>query len=634
MQKINVLDSSIYNRISAGEVVERPSSVVKELIENSLDAKATHITVEIKDGGTKLIKITDNGGGIDFLDLKKAFLPHATSKISSVNDLDSIATLGFRGEALASIAAVSKVELFSKTIDSEVGGKIVVNGGAFEDVVEYGCANGTTIMVKDLFFNTPARLKFLKSNKQEESAITNIINRLILANPDIAIKYIVDDKIIYNSTTKGLKEKIYTIYGKQFVENLIEISVEKKPYKLQGFISLPSFCKANKTYQTLIVNGRYVSNNLISVALSNAYENFLMKGKFPVYVLNFELNLDDIDVNVHPSKMEVKFKDTKEIYNLFYSSVLEVLNECNCPVNFQIENNKEDIFSIKQNLEPEVDSSLKKVEGGFSFSALQNLSEELGKINVSAPKYVSQNDVSLLNSNENNYVPEEKKEDFKTEQTNNMNINLFEDTEIYIKPVVEQAKIDKQPLNYKLVGTLFNTYIVIESEENAYLIDQHAGHERLLYDKLIEQFSYKKLINQPLLIPFVFNVNEIEEELIENNIEVFKDFGFEIENFGNLTYKINSVPNILTNINLQDFISDILSNTTKISSTNESIKNFFAQTACKAAIKGGQSLSTDEIEILLKQIFNSKTILLCPHGRPICIKLSKYEVEKMFKRIV
>ena len=634
MQKINLLDSSIYNRISAGEVVERPASVVKELVENSLDAKATFITIEIKLGGTKLIKISDNGSGIDFLDLKKAFLPHATSKITTVNDLDTIATLGFRGEALASIAAVSKVELYSKTAEAEVGGKIIVEGGTFDDITEYGCANGTTILVKDLFFNTPARLKFLKSNKQEESSITNIVNRLMLANPDVAFKYIVDDKIIYNSTTKGLKEKIYTIYGKQFVENLVEISCENSPYKIHGFISLPSFCKSNKTYQTLIVNGRYVSNNLISVALSNAYENFLMKGKFPIFILNFQLSYEDIDVNVHPSKMEVKFKNSKEIYNLFYSTILETLNEHNCPLDFQFNSAKENIFEEDTKKEEIiVDPTLKKIEGGFSFSSLKSFSEEISNINVSVPKYVN-NDISVMNTGDNGSLVLNKNDNIiNSSEKVDMQKNLFEE-EITIDKVVVQDRLDRNEISYKLIGSLFNTYIIIESGEETYLIDQHAGHERLLYDKLIKDFETKKLITQPLLIPYIFNVNEIEEELIENNQEVFNSLGFEIENFGSLTYKINSIPNILSDIKLDEFISEILSNTTKVSSTNENIKNHFATIACKAAVKGGQQLSKEEIDVLVKQIFNNKTTLLCPHGRPICVKLTKYEVEKMFKRIV
>lgn len=660
MSRINVLDSSIYNRISAGEVVERPASVVKELIENSLDAKASSITIEIKAGGIKLIKITDNGVGLEYEDLKKAFLPHATSKISNVEDLDSIATLGFRGEALASISAVSRVEMYSKTLGSEVGGKILVNGGAFEEVTEYGCADGTTIIVKDLFYNTPARLKFLKGVKQEENAITNIINRLILANPNIAVKYIVDDKVIYNSIQKGLEAKIYDVYGKDYVTNLIKINVKNGLYKLNGFISLPSFCKANKTYQTLIVNGRYVTNSLISVAVSNAYENFLMKGKFPVFIINIEVDCRDIDVNVHPSKMEVKFKDTKNIFALVYESILQTLNENNCPVTFQSSSkilDSEQFYNFKNQQDTKSDETLKKVTGGFSFNDFKNFSNEINSINASVPVYKNDG-ISVLRSNYTNecskYLQKQDNSSNLNEnkvQDNNRNVDDFENTsktlnnkyrqpnidfnssDAYKKENLVQQKID-ETINYKIIGTLFNTYIIVESNNTAYVFDQHAGHERILFDNLIKMFEEKKLISQPLLLPYVFTVNEIEDDLIQNNFESFENFGFEIEPFGNCIYKISSIPSILDGINLKEFINDMLSNTIKISATNEQIKNKFATMACKAAIKGGQKLSEREIKILLKKVLSNNTTLLCPHGRPICVKLTEYEIEKMFKRII
>lgn len=631
MQKINILDSSIYNRISAGEVVERPASVVKELVENALDAKSTFITIEIKEGGTKLIKITDNGSGIDYSDLKKAFLPHATSKISSVNDLDSISTLGFRGEALASIAAVSKIELYSKTNTQEIGGKINITGGVFEEVVEHACNDGTTIMVKDLFYNTPARLKFLKSNKQEENQITNIINRLILANPDVSFKYIVDDKVVYNATLKGLKEKIYTIYGKEFVENLIPVKRENGPYKVYGYVSLPSFCKANKTYQTLIVNGRYVANNLISVAISNAYENFLMKGKFPVFILNFDLSYDDIDVNVHPSKMEVKFKDSKNIFSLFYSTILQTLNDNNAPINYQFANTIEEEVKTQEFVQ---DKNLPKVNGGFSFADLQSFSEDINNINVSNPKYVDDSNLSVLKSPliENIEIYSGSKNKSIENIEADMNKSLFEQSNIVKATPVQEKLIED--LHYKVIGSLFNTYILIEHNNEFLLVDQHAGHERLLYDKLINNFEKDKLISQPLLLPYIFTVNELEDDLLESNIYILQSLGFEIEPFGRLTYKINSVPNILNNINLEEFINEVLKNLTSISTNNEQIKNYFAKIACKSAVKGGQELSKEEIDILLKDIFSNKTTLLCPHGRPICLKLTKIEIEKMFKRIV
>lgn len=683
MQKINVLDSSIFNRISAGEVVERPASVIKELVENCLDANATSITIEIKEGGIKLIRVSDNGDGIDYNDLEKAFMPHATSKISKVGDLDSIATLGFRGEALPSIASVSKIELISKTKDSDIGGKISISGGAINFVTEFGCLEGTSIYVKDLFFNTPARLKFLKSKKQEESSVTNIVNRLILSNPNIAFKYIIDDKIIYNSTQKGLKAKIYDVYGKEYVQNLIEIKGRMEGYTLSGYVSLPSFCKANKTYQTLIVNNRYVTNSLVSVAISNAYENFLMKGKFPVFVLNINLDYADIDVNVHPSKMEIKFKDTKTLYNLVYSSVLNALNENNCPVSFKTDDNKNSPETFfEYNKKESLNKPLNEIGGGgFSFNDLKKFGEEIKNISVALPEYKKKNEYDILKSpsaltvfeyemNSGGKIQEQSLEEIEnvvyknyqksdisnnTKFTNNFKINSFEmesdknssilKEEDYNKNLIENNFNDFKPkeykqekiedvFDYKLIGTLFDTYILIEYDKAIFLFDQHAGHERVLYDKLMKQFEEKKLISQPLLLPYIFSVNEIEEELIENNFEVFSSFGFEIEQFGHLTFRISSVPSILEGINLQEFIFDILKNTTKISTTNEQIKNYFSTCACKSAVKGGQKLSEEEIKILLKKVLSNKTILLCPHGRPICIKLTQYEIEKMFKRIV
>lgn len=638
MPKINILDSSIYNRISAGEVVERPASVVKELVENSLDAKATHITIEISGGGTKLIKITDNGCGIEFSDLKKAFLPHATSKISSVDDLDGIITLGFRGEALASIASVSRVELISKTINNEVGGAIKVNGGDFEQITETGCADGTVISIKDLFYNTPARLKFLKSTKQEEGAITNIVNRLMLANPDISFKYIVDGKVIYNAVSKGLKNKIFEIYGKQTLENLIEVNSEDKGYKVTGFISKPSFCKANKTYQTLLVNNRYVSNNLISVAVTNAYENFLMKGRFPLFVLNLDVNHNDIDVNVHPSKMEVKFKNSGEIYSLFYSTILQTLNENNCPVAFTGLSNSEGSILLKEDKNIEPDKTLSKVEGGFSFGNIESFKEEIKSITL--PKNDKKDEVSTLKSSEfsfssifenSNPISDEDLDKIKISDV----VKNFDQIKNFTNDtftVEEQSFVDEN--SYEIVGSFFNTYIVIESNNSIYILDEHAGHERILFDKFMKQFEKNKLISQPLLVPYVFNVNNIEHELIENNKNVFKDLGFEIEEFGYLTYKIVSIPSVLEKISLEDFVFDMLKNTNKISSNNQEIKDYFAKCACKAAVKAGKRLSDIEINFLLSEIIKNKTTLLCPHGRPICLKLTKNEIEKMFKRIV
>lgn len=643
MGKINVLSSKIYNRISAGEVVENPASIVKELVENCIDAGSTSITIEIENGGLKLIKVIDNGCGIDFDDLEKAFLPHATSKICCAEDLDDIETLGFRGEALASISAVAQVELFSKTKDEEIGGKICISGGEINSISKYSCVEGTCINIKNLFFNTPARLKFLKSNKREESLVTNIINKLMFANPKINFKYIIDGKIFYNSIMGGLKEKIFTVYGKSVFQNLVEVNRVSGKYKLSGFISSPDFCKSNKSYQTLIVNGRYVQNANVSVSVSNAYENFLMKGKFPFFILNLELPYIDLDVNVHPSKLEVKFKDNSSIYEFIYSSIFKILSEKNSSKAIFLEQKNNSIFENKNNFfDAEKNSKLDNLKNGYSFSDLELIKDEIRKININ-PIEKQDDDMICLNSDftndlfdyntiSNNYSKEDSS---INEESDNNEINFLQSNQFEsIKPIVNQQRFDSLDFDYKILGRLFNTYLLIEFENNFYLIDQHAGHERVIFDRLFEEYNEKKIIKQPLLIPFNFEVNSLEKNLIEDNIDVLFDLGFEIKKINDSSYSIITIPYMLSGLNLQSFISDALKDLEKISSTNNEIKNHFAQAACKNAVKAGYNLSEEEISSLLTQIYKNNTILLCPHGRPIFVKFSKYEIEKMFKRIV
>lgn len=659
--RINILTSDIYNRISAGEVVENPSSVVKELVENALDAKSTSITIEIEKGGKSLIKVVDNGGGIYYDDLSRVFMPHATSKISSTNDLDAISTLGFRGEALASIASVAQVEILSKTQQDEIGGKITIAGGKNQEITQYVCNTGTSINVKNLFFNTPARLKFLRSDKQEENAITNIVNRLMLANPNISFKYIIDGKIIYNCKQGGLKERIYSIYGKTASENIIEISAKNEKYKLYGFLSNPTFCKPNRTYQTLIVNSRYIANNLISVAMSNAYENFLMKGKFPFYVLMLDIDFNDVDVNVHPSKMEIKFKDSKDIYNFIYSSCLTTLNENNCTKAFLESKTNNSLFDFASKDEKEEKKEFKEITGGFSFGQMQEFAQSLQNIKVEAPKYKPDSQsfaTSFTPDFEQDSSVEAKKDmiypktqsdnnSFQSYKSNTINEQNFlsNNTQIHLnntydkddfnglKTINQQQQFEDE-IFYNIVGTLFSTYLIVEMGDNCYIIDQHAGHERVLYDKFVEEYKQNKLIVQPLLIPYVFEINPLEKNLIDDNLDVYKELGFDIEPFGNNAYKINSFPNILTGMDFEQFIDSCLKDTIKISTNNDAIKDKLARHACRSAVKSGDLLGEKEISILLKQVLKSDRILLCPHGRPICVKFSKYEIEKMFKRIV
>lgn len=629
MKNINILTSDVFNRISAGEVVERPSSVVKELVENALDAGANEIFISITNGGIKNITITDNGKGMSAEDLALCFFPHATSKIKEVFDLDLIQTLGFRGEALPSIGAVSVSTIQTCEDKSGFGHTITCEGGVLSKVTDCGTKKGTTVSVNNLFFNTPARLKFLKSNKQEEGMVTNIVARLMLSNPNVNFNYKADGKTIFNSNLKGLKEKIFDIYGKDTLQNMVELQETNGETQISGYISRPTFCKPNRTYQTLIVNGRFVSNTQISVAIANAYSNFLMKGKFPMFVLNVNLPPEDLDVNVHPSKMEVRFKNTNGIYSAVYTAVLETLQKSNFPTyfeaptpqNFELSSGESEVGI------PKIEANIPEVKGGFSFGDVQNITDELKNIHLEPANrevVALKTPSDTLNSDYDSFRTTfiEHSPEIKAEYQTKM-----------MGKYARQEKVDLG-ISYKTLGTIFNTYILLESEDNFYMLDQHAGHERVLFDKFMKEYESKKLATQPLLLPYIFTVNPMEKALVENNLDAFNALGFEVESFGGNSYKVVSVPVILSDINLEAFVSECLENLEKISTNNEQIKHHFATCACKAAVKGGQNLTDEEIRILLKSVLNSTHTLLCPHGRPICVKFSRTDIEKLFKRIV
>lgn len=616
MNKIKVLDSSVFNKIAAGEVVEKPASVVKELVENAIDAGANVINIEIYSGGIEKIRVSDNGCGIYPEDIKTAFLPHATSKIFSVENLSNIQTLGFRGEALASIASVSKVCMQSKVKENELGKKIEVFGGEFKNLTDIGMTNGTIIEISDLFYNIPARKKFLRKPKTEESEITNLISRYILSNPTIKFNYYVDDALIYSSTGKNLEEAIYVVYKKDFLSNLIEVNYEKDNVKITGYISKPTFSKANRTYQTLIINGRYVVNSLISTAVQNCYENYLMKGQFPVYILNFDLPYDSLDVNVHPNKLDVKFENTQQIYGLFYSAISLSLNSFSQPKQI-IKTNDNIPFNYNERQEIlKSYSNLSTVKSGNSFSL--NESGMLGKVlerkiaettlkPIEIPIKPGEN--TIFNSTMQNTMQEDK------------------------KPVQERFVFED---NYKVIGTCFNTYIFLELNEKLYILDQHACHERLNFDKLIEQVKNKQVNIQTMLLPELVNANNLEFNFINNNLDKFKELGFLIEPFGNDCFKVSGCPYILKDININEFFNKVLSNLTSLkNTTNEQIlRHNLATMACKASVKAGDSLSENDIKLLISKMKENNMTLQCPHGRPAVIEITKTELEKWFKRKV
>lgn len=636
MADIKLLDKKVWGQIAAGEVVEKPASIIKELVENSIDAGANNITIEIKEGGTKLISITDDGCGIKKDQIELAFLPHATSKLKDINDLYSLNTMGFRGEALASISAVSYVELITKTADEDIGNKITLEGGEKTSFTEIASTTGTQIKVENLFYNTPARAKFLRKTKTEENDITNYVEKLMLSNPNIKFKYIVDDKLIYNTTNCSLIDIIYTIYGKDASSNMIEVNYKKGDYSIYGYISKPTFCKSNRTYQTLFVNKRYCINQMISVSIANAYETFLMKGKFPMYVLFLQMPQNSLDVNVHPNKLEVKFENSQLIYGLFNNAVYEALSRQTFI--------KDVINDENDNIQMQTDNTqFNKILPNEGVSFIDKIiekrhNEELGV------------ECSEIHKLDDVYTDDKKiKFEQSTTYDNPVTVNIFED-----------KKEDKEDVNYslknfisnnekneqvryeslfkttrKIIGVAFNTYIIVEEQDTLYLIDQHAAHERQLFDKFMEQVNSEDVQVQDLLVPFMLYVNEYESEFIENNIELFNSYGFSIENFGKNCYRVISIPLLLNEINLTDYFDEIFSNLSGfVKKPQEVIRNNFATMACKSAIKAGKVLSEKEINILLDKLKENKNVLLCPHGRPIVITLDKKQLEKMFKRIV
>lgn len=667
MARINILDSSIYNLIAAGEVVERPASVVKELVENAIDAGATNITIEIKDGGVKLIQVIDDGCGIEEDDIKSAFIPHATSKIKNASDLDSIFTLGFRGEALASIAAVSKVELISKTADSDVGNKMTVEGGNFGVPSKVSCNVGTTITVKDLFYCVPARAKFLKKNKTEEQEITNIINRVVLSHPKINFTYIVDGKRSLVSLGMTEKEAMFSVYGKESVSETIEVSAKRDNVSVYGFVGKPTYSKSNRTYQTLIINGRYVINSTVQSAVSNAYGDFLMKRQYPFFVLYLQLPTDEIDVNVHPNKLDVKFLNSSTIYSVVFEAVSRGLNQMDYVKSIDLETSPSSFSSYLQtaktsvkidkagvNLNPysgdieNLDESQKEVIAesvidsvlmssessvkdnfGLGSSLLERLGSSVKENNLyNQQETLKQEDVIKKEV----YIDTDKQETIDENQ-NIQNENYAQNIS-FLKPKTEQNKFVEDEI--KFVGKFFNTYLAIEWGNNIYFIDQHAAHERIRYEKLKAEYEKENIVVQPLLVPFVLSLNAEDSQIVYENLEAIKSIGFDIDEFGDRTYKISAVPAIVSDIDFNKFFNMFLAeklNKSKITEA-ELVKDSLMQLACKSAIKGGDDLDKTEVNKLLNEMSEKNITLFCPHGRPVVVRITKTEVEKWFKRIV
>lgn len=642
---INILSKEIYNKIAAGEVVDRPYSVVKELVENAIDAGASEITVEIESGGKKRVRVTDNGGGISKEDLPKAYLPHATSKLKTAEDLFAVTTLGFRGEALASIAAVSKMKIVSKQKGSSCY-SLASEGGVLGQVTEAAGADGTEVTVDALFFNTPARLKFLKSDSQEEGDVSNMMARFILSCPSIAFTYLVNGKVKYRSFGDGLQAALAAVYGAETTEKCFEISANKHGIRIWGYLGNQNFAKSNRSYQSLFVNGRYVVNQLVGSAITNAYSAYLMKRQFPFYVLFLDVPPEIVDVNVHPNKADVRFADNQIIYGCVYSVVSAVLDgnskalEYLAPAGKAPEKPKQiEMPILKAEVKSTFPEKAARPQVMLPREVIENtpISERkpVAKMSYEAAKKELAFDVSPVGGR--SPAPRMTREEKLTMKvaTPVEQADAFEENRALLREQEkkQQEKIDPKALAYK--GELFHTYLIYEIGDDAYFIDQHAAHERLIYNKLCARIEESRVVSQPMLLPFVLSVNPEEYAFLLRQLPLINELGFEAEEFGGTSIKVSAVPVDLQGLDLDAFFGEVLGAMESLASIklNNLLKDKLASAACKAAVKGGEFLTEQEARSLIQEM-DGDMGLRCPHGRPVAVKMKKSEIEKLFKRIV
>ncbi len=620
--KIKILPPEVYNRIAAGEVVDRPYSVVKELVENAVDAGATEISVEIEQGGKKRIRVTDNGSGIARDDLQSAFLPHATSKLETEADLMGVRTLGFRGEAIASIASVSRMSILSKPHGAEAC-RLCSEGGTMGQVEPAAGTDGTVVTVEDLFYNTPARLKFLKSDAQEEGDVTAMMARFLLSRPEISFTYYANGKEKYRSYGDGLSAALVAVYGAEILANLHEIDADKHGIRLRGFIGNRNFSKPNRTYQSLFVNGRYVVNQTVSAAVSNAYGAYLMKRQYPFYVLFLDVPPEIVDVNVHPNKADVRFADNQVIYGSVYSIVSSVLDGNSRALEY--------LVKLPESPAAEAVPSPKAppaTDPAPARDAQMTYAEAKRELQFAIPVHAGKTSRPARGYDETPaalsvHAPAPAKEDAFEE---NKKLLLERDA-------ARQTRVETASLVYK--GELFRTYLFYECGDDAYIVDQHAAHERILYDKLRESMQTRGVLSQSMLVPYVLTVNAQEFAFLSKNLGLLTEMGFDVCEFGDNAFKVSAVPADLMGMDLPSFFAEILSGLESLRAIKlaDIVKDKLASAACKAAVKGGEQLSEQEVLSLLARM-NGDMGLKCPHGRPVAVHVKRSEMEKLFKRIV
>ncbi|MCH5265649.1 MAG: DNA mismatch repair endonuclease MutL [Lachnospiraceae bacterium] len=612
---IQVLDNETINQIAAGEVIERPSAVVKELVENAIDAGATAITIEIKEGGISFIRITDNGSGIAKNEIKTAFLRHATSKIKTMEDLLTVHSLGFRGEALSSIAAVAQVELITRSGEEITGARYEIAGGEEKTMEEVGCPEGTTFLVRNLFYNTPARKKFLKTKTTESGYIQDLVLRYSLAHADIRFHFIVDGKTKLQTSGDGqVKTNIFYNYGPDVTRCLVPLEAEEGQMKLTGFIGKPELSRGNRTFMNYFVNGRYIKSSVITSAIEHAYKEFLMSHRYPFTALMLTIDSRYLDVNVHPTKMEVRFTNQEEVYNLFYQSIYDALKQITLipEVSLEPERKKREGKTVP------VSKTTEKAPEPFETAAQKKVPEPVeAAAEKKPPLYVRETPV--WGKKESQSVPEEKE---KTTDFTQMNL-------------LKEELIQEEAPQFRMIGQVFDTYWLLEYQSELLIIDQHAAHEKVLYEKLMKRLKEKDGLTQNLAAPVVVTLSGREIEVLSENAEVFEKIGFRFEPFGDKEYLIHGVPADFLNVASRELFLEMLDGLMEEGKGQpELILERCASMACKAAVKGNNRLSFAEAETLFEQMLQMEQPYHCPHGRPTTIAMSRQEFEKKFKRIL
>lgn len=664
MPQIQVLDQITIDKIAAGEVIERPASIVKELVENSIDAKAASVTVEIQDGGISLIRVTDNGSGIEREDIRNAFLRHSTSKIRKVEDLAHIASLGFRGEALSSISAVTRTELITKTKEDTFGTRYVIEGGVEQSLEDAGAPDGTTFLVRQLFYNVPARRKFLKTPMTEAGHVQDLLMRLALSHPEVAFTFINNGQTKMRTSGNGkLKDVIYSIYGREAAANLIELDYSMDGLVMKGYLGKPVITRGNRNFENYFVNGRYVKNAMLSKAIEDAYKDFLMQHKFPFVVIHFQVDGEKIDVNVHPTKMEMRFQRQQDVYNIVYEGVHrtllepELIPQVEAPVPKVISQPKsESPFLLKPKTAPQpMEKKPEEKEEPHDEAYFMK------KMKERVLSYHQRNSSAEVSKKEQIFRPQAQAERIKDALARAKEVEkqpqkqaeeqpeLIRETPVYeTKPVTEEKaeqlnlfeehllKREKKA-EYKLIGQVFETYWLVEFENSLYIIDQHAAHERVLYERTLKEMKNREFTAQYLSPPIILSLSMQEAQVLNENMDRFTRIGFEIEPFGGEEYAVRAIPDNLFGIAKKELLLEMLDDLAdgiSTSMTPELIDEKVASMSCKAAVKGNNRLSAQEADALIGELLLLENPYHCPHGRPTIIAMTQRELEKKFKRIV